>query len=108
MLDDLWKCTLGGQVEYLMQELFVNSSLYKRGQDGILFPDWKETICGKDIPLLVLGDPTYPLLSWLMKAFPDNNSLSYQQKTFNYKARVVVKHAYGRLKGWWRCLLKKE
>ena len=91
--------------------VFVNSSLYKRGQDGTLFPDWKETICGEDIPLLVLGDPAYPLLSWLMKAFPDNGSLSCQQKTFNYslsRARVVVEHAYGRLKGRWRCLLKRN
>ena len=91
--------------------VFVNSSLFKRGQDGTLFPDWKETICNKEIPLLVLGDPAYPLLSWLMKAFPDNGSLSRQQKTFNYrlsKARVVVEHAYGRLKGRWRCLLKRN
>jgi hypothetical protein len=34
--------------------VFVNSSLYKRGQDGTLFPDRKETICGEDTPLLVL------------------------------------------------------
>ena len=46
-----------------------------------------------------------------MKAFPDNGSLSCQQKTFNYrlsKARVVVEHSYGRLKGRWRCLLKRN
>ena len=61
--------------------VFVNSSLYRRGQDGTLFPDWKETICGNEIPLLVLGDPAYPLLSWFMKAFPDNGSLSCPQKT---------------------------
>ena len=82
--------------------VFVNSSLYKRGQAGTLFPDWKKTIAVKDIPLLMLGDPAYPLLPWLMKAFPDNGSLSHEQKTFNYrlsKARVVVEHAYGRLKG---------
>lgn len=45
-----------------------------------------------------------------MKAFPDNGCLTHQQKTFNYrlsKARVVVEHAYGRLKGRWRCLLKR-
>ena len=46
-----------------------------------------------------------------MKAFSDNGSLSHEQKTFNYrlsKAQVVVKHAYGRLKGRWRCLLKRN
>ena len=45
-----------------------------------------------------------------MKAFPNNGRLSQQQKTFNYslsKARVVVEHSYGRLKGRWRCLLKR-
>ncbi len=45
-----------------------------------------------------------------MKAFSDNGHLSSQQKTFNYRlgrARVVVEHRYGRLKGRWRCLLKR-
>ena len=91
--------------------VFVNSSLFKRGQDGTLFSDWKETICSKEIPLLVLGDPAYPLLSWLMKAFPDNGSLSRQQKTFNYrlsKARNCCQACICRLKGWWRCLLKRN
>ena len=51
------------------------------------------------------------VVSWLMKAFPNNASLSCQQKTFNYRlsrARVVVEHAYGRLKGRWRTLLKRN
>ena len=77
---DNGRCTLGGR------------------EDASL----KYTLPGKEVPLLVLGDPAYPLLSWLMKAFSDNGSLSCQQKTFNYRlsrARVVVEHAYGRLKG---------
>ena len=41
----------------------------KRGQDGALFPDWKQTICGKEIPLVMLGDPAYPLLRGLWKHF---------------------------------------
>ena len=90
--------------------VFANSSLYQRGQSNTLFPDLKEQIAGKDVPLVVLSDPAYPLLQWLMKAFPDNGRLSRQQKTFNYclsRARVVVEHCYGRLKGRWRCLLKR-
>ena len=90
--------------------VFSNSSLYHRGQSNTLFPDLKESISGRDIPLVLLGDPAYPLLQWLMKAFPDNGRLSCEQKVFNYrlsKARVVVEHSYGRLKGRWRCLLKR-
>ena len=59
---------------------------------------------------MLLGDPAYPLLKWLMKAFPDNGRLSRQQKQFNYRlsrARGVVEYCCGRLKGRWRCLLKR-
>ena len=58
----------------------------------MLFPDQRELIAGQDVPLVLLGDPAYPLLPWLMKAFPNNGRLSQEQKTFNYslsKARVV-------------------
>ena len=90
--------------------VFANSTLYKKGQDGVLLPNWTETISGKDVSLVILGDPAYPLLPWLMKTYPDNGRLNQQQKTFNYRlshARVVVEHAYGRLKGRWRCLQKR-
>ena len=89
--------------------VFANSTLYRKGQDGQLLPNWTESIGGIDTPVVILGDPAYPLLSWLMKAYPDNGRLS-QQKMLNYRlsrARVVVEHAYGRLKGRWRCLLKR-
>ena len=90
--------------------VFANSSLYQKGQNKTLLPDWKEKLNNIDVPLVMLGDPAYPLLQWLMKGFPDNGRLSHQQKHFNYrlsKARVVVEHSYGRLKGRWRCLLKR-
>ena len=90
--------------------VFANSSLYQRGQSGNLLPDWKEQMDERDIPLVMLGDPAYPLLPWLMKAYPNNGHLTREQKQFNYrlsKARVVVEHSYGRLKGRWRCLLKR-
>ena len=29
--------------------VFVNSSLYSKGMNGTLFPDWKRTICGVEV-----------------------------------------------------------
>ena len=52
--------------------VFSNSRLYKRGKNNSLFPDLKQQIAGKDVPLLMLSGPTYPLLQWLMKAFLNN------------------------------------
>ena len=60
-----------------------------------------QQISKTDVPLILLGDPAYPLLYWLMKAYPNNGHLSDEQKRFNYhlnKDRVVVEHRYGRLK----------
>ena len=86
--------------------VFTNSTLYRKGQEEVLLPQWVEHLGGKDVPLVILGNPAYPLLPWLIKAFTDNGRLTSQQKLFNYhlsRARVIVEHAYGRLKGRWRC-----
>ena len=45
-----------------------------------------------------------------MKAYHNNGHLTSDQKRFNFhlsKAHMVVEHSYGRLKGRWRCLLKR-
>ena len=62
------------------------------------------------MPLLVLGGPAYPLLPWLMKPYLETSSTTPQERNFNYRqsrARMVVVNAFGRLKGRWRCLLKR-
>ena len=56
----------------------------------------------------LLGDPAYPLLPGLFKAFP-GRELPEPMMCFNNKlsgARMCVEKAFGRLKGRWRILTK--
>ena len=90
--------------------VFANSSLYKKASNGTLLPNQPRVIGGVEVPLIILGDPAYPLLPWLMKPYLENSSTTSQERQFNYRqsrARMVVENAFGRLKGRWRCLLKR-
>ena len=64
--------------------VFVNSSLYHKGRSGSLLPDWKRRIAGIEVPLVILGDPDYPLLSWLMKPYLET-AHSAMEKRCNYR-----------------------
>ena len=91
--------------------LFAHSSLYEKAMVGTLLPASTRQLGGVSIPVFLLGDSAYPLMKWLMKPFPHNSSLTADQKTYNYRicrARIVVENAYGRLKGRWRRLMKKN
>ena len=58
------------------------------------------------ITLVILGDPVYPSLLWLIKPFQDTGNLTAVERTFNYqqsRTRMVVENAFGRLKGQYLC-----
>ena len=92
--------------------VLANSGLYRKCESGNFLPNWIRTLnnASVPVPLVVLGDPTYPLRLWLMKPFSDSG-LTSRQKKFNYqlsRSRVVVENAFGRLKGRWRSLMKRN
>ncbi|CAM5142436.1 unnamed protein product [Natator depressus] len=86
--------------------IFRNSGLFQKLQEGTLFPDQKITIGDVEMPIVILGDPAYPLMPWLMKLY--TGSLDSSQELFNYKlskCRMVVECAFGCLKARWCSLL---
>ncbi|CAM4604178.1 unnamed protein product [Lepidochelys kempii] len=76
--------------------IFRNSGLFQKLHEGTLFPDQKITVGDVEMPIVILGDPAYPLMPWLMKPYP--GSLDSSQELFNYrlsKCRMVVECAFG-------------
>lgn len=77
----------------------------------MFFSSRVKNICGTDVGYFILGDSAYPLQKWLLKPYPDTGRLTDSKELYNMKtshARCVVEHAFGRLKGRWRCLSKRN
>ena len=87
--------------------VLTNSALYLKAQVGSLVPCVTRRISGVEIPPVVLGDPAYPRV---MTPYKNTGLLSRKQLRFNNKlsqTRMAVENSFGRLKGRWRCLLKR-
>ncbi|KAM9143899.1 uncharacterized protein ACDP82_007612 [Pangshura tecta] len=85
--------------------IFQNTGLYRKLHSGTFFPDQKIPMGDVEMPIVILGDPAYPLLPWLMK--PYTGKLDSSKERFNNRlsrCRMIVERAFGRLKGRWRCL----
>ncbi|XP_012725848.3 putative nuclease HARBI1 [Fundulus heteroclitus] len=89
--------------------VLVNSQLYRFWENGV-FPHLQTEIDGVMVPAVILGDPAFPLLPWLMKPYPEHAGTTEAQKKYNLihsRNRMVVENAFGRLTGRWRRLLKR-
>ena len=88
-----------------------NSDLYYRGHQGSLFDDnITVTLLGREMKPVILGDPAYPLLRWLIKGYPENQTTTNFQRYFNFRlsrARMSVENTFGRWKGRFRRFLKR-
>ena len=90
--------------------VFTNSSIYAKGNAGTLFPHRPRRLGETDVPVVLLGDPAYPLLPWLMKPFSDTGRLTREQRNYNYqhsRARMVIENTFGRCKARWRILHRR-
>lgn len=106
-----WDLYIGQPGKVHDARVFANSPIAQACFEGSLFPQHIETLAGVDVPLVVVGDAAYPLQPFLLKPFADRVGIGAQEKLFNYRlsrARMTVECAFGRLKGRWRALLKRN
>ena len=84
--------------------MFVNSYICKMLQNGTIPPCPKVIVEGASpVPICVLGDPAYPLNTYLMKEYEVGGTTEAEQ-FYGFRlslVRMVIECAYGRLKARW-------
>ena len=88
-----------------------NSGIFAKANSNQLFQGIPSKLIGdQDVYPLILGDPAYPLLSWLMKPYPENANTPRIERIFNYRlsrARMTAENTFGRWKGRFIRLTKR-
>ncbi|XP_033113465.1 protein ALP1-like [Anneissia japonica] len=90
--------------------VFEMSKLYRKLSSGTFYPPFTKTIEGKEVPIVILGDSAYALSTFLMKPYAEGLATA-AQKRFNERlsrTRILVEHSFGRLKGRWRSIMKRN
>ena len=81
--------------------IFANSKINQKFRSGDMASCAREIVPGeRKVPVLILGDPAYPLLPYLMKEYANGGS-TRQEQYFGLtlcRARMVIECAFGRLK----------
>ncbi|XP_061552402.1 putative nuclease HARBI1 isoform X1 [Phycodurus eques] len=112
---DMCACFPGG-IE--PAEILQKSLLWTTATEGGLSPVPPSFFMGRQLGYVLLGEPCYPLQSWLLKAYPEKRGSranpampSERQNLFNRRlrrARRVAQEALLRLKARWQCLSKRN
>ncbi|KAJ7313273.1 hypothetical protein JRQ81_004557 [Phrynocephalus forsythii] len=105
-----WDINVGCPGRVTDTQVLCTSELYQRAQEGELFPGGSQEVQGVQVPVYLLGSCSYPFLPWLMRPYRDEVLTPAQQRFNEYAAaaRTVVGVAFGRLRGRWRCLTKRN
>ncbi|CAL1575811.1 unnamed protein product [Knipowitschia caucasica] len=99
-------------------EILQNSSLWATAEQGGYSPRSTPTFMGTQLKYVFVGDPCYPLQSWLLTPFTKQKrrrsqapALDQGQRAFNMhmrKAQLVAGEAMLRLRARWQCLSKRN
>ena len=88
--------------------VFANCDIQKGFANGKLKMFYKELLPGEEcVPQILIGDPAYPLLPYVMKEF--DHCKSNEEVIFNQLlrgARNQIECAFGQLKARWRILTR--